>query len=273
VPVGEDELHYLDATAPAGLIGTRQVSAVEVMRAHLDRIAAVNPEVNAMVTVLAEEGLAAAGAEGQGAGGRWRVGPAARAAGGIPLAKTSLPEFSYWTETDNLLVGRARNPWDGERTPGGSSGGESAAIAAGMSPLGLGSDVAISVRGPAHDTGIVALKATRGRIPITGHWPQVPRRYWHVGPMARSVRDIAAASISSAGPTASTGTSATHRRTAKARRTWPGCGRTGRASPRSARWTARWSLLSPPPPRHCGSWGAWSRPPHPPGWRRSTRPR
>jgi Asp-tRNA(Asn)/Glu-tRNA(Gln) amidotransferase A subunit family amidase len=62
-----------------------------------------------------------------------------------------------------------------------------------MSPLGLGSDVAISVRGPAHDTGIVALKATRGRIPITGHWPQVPRRYWHVGPMARSVRDVAAA--------------------------------------------------------------------------------
>jgi Asp-tRNA(Asn)/Glu-tRNA(Gln) amidotransferase A subunit family amidase len=72
-----------------------------------------------------------------------------RAADGIPLAKTNLPEFSYWTETDNLLVGRARNPWDGERTPGGSSGGESAAIVAGMSPLGLGSDVAISVRGPA----------------------------------------------------------------------------------------------------------------------------
>ncbi|KOG91101.1 glutamyl-tRNA(Gln) amidotransferase subunit A, partial [Streptomyces varsoviensis] len=69
-----------------------------------------------------------------------------------------------------------------------------------MSPLGLGSDVAISVRGPAHDTGIVALKATRGRIPVTGHWPEVPGRYWHVGPMARSVRDIATALKVLAGP-------------------------------------------------------------------------
>nr|WP_307818898.1 amidase family protein [Streptomyces sabulosicollis] len=105
-----------------------------------------------------------------------------------PEAKTNLPESSYWTETDNLITGRSLNPWDHERTPGASSGGKSAAIAAGMSPLGLGSDVAISVRGPAHDTGIVALKATRGRIPATGHWPEVPRRSGHVGPMARSVR-------------------------------------------------------------------------------------
>ena len=81
----------------------------------------------------------------------------------MPLAKTNLP-VSYWTETDNLLVGRSGNPWDLERTPGGSSGGESAAIAAGMSPLGLGSDVAISVRGPRTDTGIVALKATERQI-------------------------------------------------------------------------------------------------------------
>lgn len=123
-----------------------------------------------------------------------------RAAGVLVLAKTNLPEFSYWTETDNLLVGRADNPWDPERTPGGSSGGESAVIAVGLSPLGLGSDVAISVRGPAHDTGIVALEATRGRIPGTGHWPDVPRRCWHVGPMARSVRDIATALRVLSGP-------------------------------------------------------------------------
>ncbi|MFI6937083.1 amidase [Streptomyces sp. NPDC050287] len=123
-----------------------------------------------------------------------------RAAGGVLLAKTSLPEFSYWTETDNLLVGPARNPWDLRRTPGGSSGGEAAAIAAGMSPLGLGSDVAISVRGPAHFTGIVAMKATHGRVPYTGHWPPVLRRYWHVGPMARTVRDIASAYRILAGP-------------------------------------------------------------------------
>ncbi|GHJ26436.1 amidase [Streptomyces hygroscopicus subsp. sporocinereus] len=235
----EGELWYQDATALAALIGGRQVSATEVMRAHLDRIEAVNPKVNAVVTVLAEQGLAAARAADEAVAAGEAVGPLhgvpftvkdaldvagavttrgsvlfrdrvaaadatavarLRAAGGIPLAKTNLPEFSYWTETDNPLVGRARNPWDGERTPGGSSGGESAAIAAGMSPLGLGSDVAISVRGPAHDTGIVALKATRGRVPITGHWPEVPRRYWHVGPMARSVRDIAAALRILAGP-------------------------------------------------------------------------
>ena len=70
-------------------------------------------------------------------------------AGGILLAKTNLPEFSYCIESDNLLSGRSNNPWDLTRTPGGSSGGESAAIAAGMSPLGLGTNLAISVRGPA----------------------------------------------------------------------------------------------------------------------------
>ncbi|MDJ1132900.1 amidase [Streptomyces iconiensis] len=235
----ESELHRRDATGLAELISNRQVSAVEVARAHLDRIEAVEPQINATVTVLADQALAMAEAADQALAAGAAVGPfhgvpftvkdsldvagvvstrgsrlfrdhvadadatavaRLRAAGGIPLAKTNLPEFSYWTETDNPLVGRTRNPWDGERTPGGSSGGESAAIAAGMSPLGLGSDVAISVRGPAHNTGIVALKATRGRIPVTGHWPEVPRRYWHVGPMARSVRDIAAAFGVLAGP-------------------------------------------------------------------------
>ena len=107
-------------------------------------------------------------------------------AGGILLAKTNLPEFSYWIESDNLLTGRSNNPWDLDRTPGGSSGGESAAIAAGMSPIGLGTDLAISVRGPAAQTGIISLKATHGRVPMTGIWPRVPRRFWHVGPMARS---------------------------------------------------------------------------------------
>jgi aspartyl-tRNA(Asn)/glutamyl-tRNA(Gln) amidotransferase subunit A len=105
--------------------------------------------------------------------------------------KTNLPEFSAWTETDNLVTGRTNNPWNLERTPGGSSGGESAAIAAGMSPIGIGSDVAISVRGPAAFTGIAALKATHGRIPYTGHFPTVTSRWWHVGPMARTVRDVA----------------------------------------------------------------------------------
>jgi aspartyl-tRNA(Asn)/glutamyl-tRNA(Gln) amidotransferase subunit A len=85
-------------------------------------------------------------------------------------------------------------------TPGGSSGGESAAIAAGMSPLGLGTDLAISLRGPAAHTGIVSLKATHGRVPMTGIWPREPRRFWHVGPMARSIRDLSLAFSQLAGP-------------------------------------------------------------------------
>src|SRR6202012_2288983 len=90
--------------------------------------------------------------------------------------------------------------WDRDRPPGGSSGGESAAIAVGMSPLGLGTDLAISVRGPAAHTGIVSLKATHGRVPMTGIWPRVPRRFWHVGPMARSIRDLSLAFSQLAGP-------------------------------------------------------------------------
>jgi aspartyl-tRNA(Asn)/glutamyl-tRNA(Gln) amidotransferase subunit A len=227
-----EEIHYLDATELAARIRTKQLSPREVVQAHLDRISAVNPKVNAIVTLMADEALSAARvAEAtvmSGAtlgpfhgvpftikdaidtagvvtqrGSRLFVGnvPAQDAtavtrlkgAGAIPLAKTNLPEFSAWWETDNLVTGRTNNPWNLARTPGGSSGGESAAIAAGMSPMGLGSDVAISVRGPAHYTGIVALKATHGRIPYTGHWPEALSRFWHIGPMARSVRDVATA--------------------------------------------------------------------------------
>src|SRR6201999_4285574 len=121
-------------------------------------------------------------------------------AGGILITKTNHPEFSFWIETDNLLSGRSLNPWNLDRTPGGSSGGESAAIAAGMSPIGLATDVAISIRGPAALTGVVGLKATHGRIPMTGIWPRVPRRFWHAGPMARTVRDVALAYSLLAGP-------------------------------------------------------------------------
>ncbi|KAK3615265.1 hypothetical protein LTR56_026697 [Elasticomyces elasticus] len=98
------------------------------------------------------------------------------------------------------LSGRTNNPWNLERTPGGSSGGESAAIAAGMSPIGLGTDLAISVRGPAAQTGIVSMKATHGRVPMTGIWPRKPRRFWHIGPMARSIRDLKLAYSILAGP-------------------------------------------------------------------------
>jgi aspartyl-tRNA(Asn)/glutamyl-tRNA(Gln) amidotransferase subunit A len=234
----DNNLVFSDATELAELVRTKAVSPVEIVQAHLDRIAAVNPAVNAIVTV-ADGALAdAKGAETAVMAGE-ELGPLhgvpftvkdsidtagvltqrgspifqgrrpdadatsvgrMKTAGGILLAKTNLPEFSYWIESDNLLSGRSNNPWDLTRTPGGSSGGESAAIAAGMSPIGLGTDLAISVRGPAAQTGITSMKATHGRVPMTGIWPRAPRRFWHVGPMARSVRDLALAFSQLAGP-------------------------------------------------------------------------
>jgi aspartyl-tRNA(Asn)/glutamyl-tRNA(Gln) amidotransferase subunit A len=232
------DLIYSDATKLAELIRTKELSPVEVMQAHLDRIEAADRDINAIVTVADGALEAAKRAEDAVLAGE-HLGPLhgvpftvkdsidtagvltqrgspifrgrlpdedatsvarMKKAGGILLAKTNLPEFSYWIESDNLLSGRSNNPWDLERTPGGSSGGESAAIAAGMSPLGLGTDLAISVRGPAAQTGITSMKATHGRVPMTGIWPRAPRRFWHVGPMARSVRDIALAFSQLAGP-------------------------------------------------------------------------
>jgi aspartyl-tRNA(Asn)/glutamyl-tRNA(Gln) amidotransferase subunit A len=234
----KSEIFRQDATKLAELIRTKEVSPVEVMRAHLERIDAINPKINAIVAIADDALKAAKVAEAAVLTGD-KLGPLhgvpftakdsidtagvltqlgspifkgripdvdaptvarMKKAGGILLAKTNLPEFSYWIESDNLLSGRTLNPWNLERTPGGSSGGESAAIAAGLSPIGLATDVAISIRGPAALTGVVGLKATHGRIPMTGIWPRVPRRFWHVGPMARTVRDIALAYSLLAGP-------------------------------------------------------------------------
>ena len=231
-------LIYSDATKLAELIRTREISPVEVIKAHLDRIDAVNPKVNAIVTIADRALESAKEAEAAVLRGD-ELGPLhgvpftvkdsidtakvltqrgspifrgrtpetdatsvarMKKAGGILLAKTNLPEFSYGVESDNLLTGRTNNPWNLDLTPGGSSGGESAAIAAGMSPLGLGTDLAISLRGPAAHTGIVSLKATHGRVPMTGIWPREPRRFWHVGPMARSIRDLSLAFSQLAGP-------------------------------------------------------------------------
>jgi aspartyl-tRNA(Asn)/glutamyl-tRNA(Gln) amidotransferase subunit A len=233
-----NDIIFSDAIKLAELVRTKEVSPVEVVQAHLDRIAAVNPKINAIVTVADDALKAAKAAEAAVLSGE-ELGPLhgvpftvkdsidtagvltqrgspifkgrlpdadatsvarMKKAGGILLAKTNLPEFSYWIESDNLLSGRSNNPWDLTRTPGGSSGGESAAIAAGMSPIGLGTDLAISVRGPAAQTGITSMKATHGRVPMTGIWPRAPRRFWHVGPMARSVRDIALAFSQLVGP-------------------------------------------------------------------------
>jgi len=116
-----------------------------------------------------------------------------RAAGALILGTTNCPEFLMAYETANLLHGQTRNPWDLERTPGGSSGGESAAIAAGMSAAGLGSDSGGSVRVPAHFTGICSLKPTPGRIPGRGHLPPCVGPFstlGAIGPMARTVADL-----------------------------------------------------------------------------------
>lgn len=239
------QLVHQDATKLAELIRTKEVSSVEVVQAHLDRIHTVNPKINAVVTIAGDALEAAKAADAAVLAGK-ELGPLhgvpfsakdsfdaagvltqlgspifegrvpdtdatgiarMKKAGGILLAKTNLPEFSFWFESENLLSGRTNNPWNLERTPGGSSGGESAAIAASMSPIGLGTDLSISVRGPAALTGIMALKATHGRIPMTGIWPRIPRRFWHAGPMARSVRDIVLAYSLVAGPDGADGCS------------------------------------------------------------------
>src|SRR6202030_938045 len=114
-------------------------------------------------------------------------------AGAIVLGVTNTPELLMAWETDNLLYGRTNSPWDLERTPGGSSGGEAAAIAAGMSAGGVGSDGGGSIRVPAHFSGICGLKPTPGRIPATGHYPSSGGPFallGVVGPMARTVADL-----------------------------------------------------------------------------------
>lgn len=116
-----------------------------------------------------------------------------RAADAVLLGVTNCPEFLMAYETDNLLYGRTTNPWDLARTPGGSSGGESAAIAAGLSAGGLGSDSGGSVREPAHFTGIASLKPTPGRIPGRGHLPPCVGPFsilGAIGPMARTIADV-----------------------------------------------------------------------------------
>jgi amidase len=195
----------------ARLIRERRISSREVVQAHLDRIAQVNPTLNAVVQVLADEALHAAdeadgrAAKGQtlspldgvpftikdsidvcgttstaGTVGLTNAPPAQsdatlvarlRSAGAIPIAKTNLPDLLFAFETDNLIFGRTNNPYDITRTCGGSSGGEAALIAACGSPLGLGSDAAGSVRLPAHFCGIASIKPTSGRLARTGHVP------------------------------------------------------------------------------------------------------
>ena len=224
-----DDICFYDATELAERIGSRALSPVDVVNAFLERIDSVNPGLNAIVTLADEPTERARQAEAALMRGEsWgplhgvpftikdcidtkairttrgsrlfdkhvpdadaTVVSRLKGAGGILIGKTNMPEFALWWETDNLVFGRTENPWKGGRTPGGSSGGEAAAIASGLSPLGVGSDLGGSIREPAHYCGIVGLKATHGRIPLTGHWPETLLRFMHVGPMASTVRDIA----------------------------------------------------------------------------------
>ncbi|MEX2663728.1 MAG: amidase family protein, partial [Vicinamibacterales bacterium] len=131
-----------------------------------------------------------------------------RAAGAIVLGTTNVAEMLMGYESDNPLHGRTSNPWGLELTPGGSSGGESAAIAAGCSAGGLGSDGGGSLRVPAHFTGVCALKPTPGRVPATGHQPPCLGPFGLLavaGPMARTAGDLSARGRSKA-PRSSTST-------------------------------------------------------------------
>jgi amidase len=226
------DLIFLSAVLMAEQVRKKKISPVELADAHLAQIERLNPKLNAFVHVDAERARRAAqdaekavmhektlgplhgvpisikssvAVEGMlcESGTRLRAGftptrdaplvARLRAAGAIVLGVTNTPELLMAWETDNLLYGRTKSPWDLERTPGGSSGGEAAAIAAGMSAGGVGSDGGGSIRVPAHFSGICGLKPTPGRIPATGHFPVSAGPFaliGVVGPMARTVADL-----------------------------------------------------------------------------------
>src|SRR5712671_184862 len=227
-----NQLNFLPAVVMAEQIRYKKISPVELIEVHLAQIEKLNPQLNAFVQVDAQGARRAAhdaeiaimqrttlgplhGVPGSikrsleisampcESGTRLRAGyvptrdaplvARLRAAGAIVLGVTNTPELLMAWETDNLLYGRTNNPWDLERTPGGSSGGEAAAIATGMSAGGVGSDGGGSIRVPAHFSGICGLKPTPGRIPATGHFPVSAGPFallGVVGPMARTVGDL-----------------------------------------------------------------------------------
>jgi Asp-tRNA(Asn)/Glu-tRNA(Gln) amidotransferase A subunit family amidase len=226
------QLSFLSAVSMAEQIRQKKLSPIELVEAHLARIEKLNPKLNAFVQVDAEGARRQARAAEDAVARNERMGPLhgvpvsikssievkgmrceagsklragfvaaqdaplvsrLRKAGAIILGNTNTPELLMAWETDNLLHGRTNNPWDLSRTPGGSSGGEAAAIAAGCSAGGVGSDGGGSIRVPAHFSGICGLKPTPGRIPATGHFPTSVGPFallGVVGPMARTVADL-----------------------------------------------------------------------------------
>jgi amidase len=225
----EKDLVLAPATRQLELVRTGKLSAVELAEAHIRQIERLNPELNAFADFDAERVRAQARSLDSSkaprgplyglpvtvkssiatAGHRCEIGSLLykgempsedavavarlRAAGAVILGTTNCAELLMAYETANLLYGRTQNPWDLDRTSGGSSGGESAAIAAGLSAAGLGSDSGGSVRLPAHFTGICALKPTPGRIPGRGHLPPCVGPFsilGAIGPMARTMGDV-----------------------------------------------------------------------------------
>lgn len=225
----ERDLVLAPATQQLEWLRSRRVSVAELAEAHIQQIERLNPQLNAFADFDADRVRVQArqldeNPQSRGplhglpvtvkssiatAGYRCEIGSLLhkgdvptedaivvarlRAAGALILGTTNCPEFLMAYETANLLHGRTSNPWDLARSPGGSSGGESAAIAAGMSAGGLGSDSGGSVRVPAHFTGICSLKPTPGRIPGRGHLPPCVGPFatlGAIGPMARTIGDV-----------------------------------------------------------------------------------
>jgi Asp-tRNA(Asn)/Glu-tRNA(Gln) amidotransferase A subunit family amidase len=223
----------LPATEQLALLQRRAISRLELADEHITQIVRLNSQLHALVDFDAERVRAQAKRAKPGslsglpvtvkssisaAGYRCEIGSVLNrgqvpdhnavvvdrliAAGAVVLGTTNCPEFLMAYETENLLYGSSRNPWNLDHTAGGSSGGEAAAIASGMSACGLGSDSGGSVREPAHFTGICALKPTAGRIPATGHLPPCLGPFAFlgaIGPMARTVADVSLLFASLAG--------------------------------------------------------------------------
>ena len=227
----------LPALDLARRIAARELSCVEVIDAHLARIAEVNPALKAVVRVLDVDARAAAlAADARAAAGQplgplhgvpftvkenidvagqattWGVRPLAeavvpmdapvvermRAAGAILVGRTNLPDMALRVHTDSSLHGLTKNPWNPARTSGGSSGGDAAALATGMTAIGLGNDIGGSLRNPANACGIASIRPTQGRVPDAGFVPAEDRpmavQLMNMqGPMARKVADVRAA--------------------------------------------------------------------------------
>ena len=227
------ELYFLSARQLTQLIKEKKISCVELIQIHLTRIEQINSKLNAIIQfqdpekVLQEARIADKKLAKQEIMGPLHGLPITikdcckvkdfiiskgsyayhflsnedatvvarlKTAGGIILGISNVPEFNIAYETDNDRYGKTLNPYDLTRTPGGSSGGEAAIIAAGGSALGLGSDAGGSIRQPAHNTGIAGIKPTRGLIPNTGNVPNDGRGLLgpltSYGPMARFVDDL-----------------------------------------------------------------------------------